>query len=208
MTYTLDSATLGALHEHFVAVFKPRIEQQAGVSFRRYSGNPEMMEELTQEALGLGWKHYLDMKLKGEKNPEEFISVFAERACQGARSGRSVNGQERARSISNPRTQIAKSFARQSLPQYDSSEHDTDLLRAIQDERDSPPDIAAYLIDTKEWLAGLPEKKREMALDMAAGETTTGLAEKYRMTLGRVSQIRRELVESNRLFHGDEGPSR
>src|SRR5438046_3006186 len=93
-----DRASLGALHAHFLAVFKPRIEQQAEVSFRRYWRNPEMFEELTQEALGLGWKHYLAIKLKGERNPEDFVSVFAQRACQGARNGRKITGQEGAKS--------------------------------------------------------------------------------------------------------------
>jgi hypothetical protein len=208
MTQTLDPTTLGALHEHFLSVFKPRIEQQAGVSFRRYSRNRELVEELTQEAMGLGWHHYLTMKLKGEKDPEEFVSVFAERVCQGVRNGRKITGQERAKSISNPRTQAIRGICQQSLPEQDTGTENHDLLRAIQDERDSPPDMAAYLIDTKEWLAQLPERKRELAMDMAAGDSTTDLAEKYGMTQGRVSQIRRELVESNRQFHGDEGRGR
>ena len=208
MTTSLDPTTLTALHAHFVAVFKPRIEAQAPISFSRHRRNPELVEELTQEALGLGWHHFLAMKLKGEKDPDEFPTVFAQRACQAARNGRSVNGQERAMSISNPRTQAVRGFARQSLPGFDTGAENHDLLRAIQDERDSPPDMAAYLIDTEEWLARLPAKKREMAMDMASGETTTELAEKYQMTQGRVSQIRRELVESSREFHGDEGRGR
>ena len=62
---------------------------------------------------------------------------------------------------------------------------DTDLLRAIQDERDSPPDMAAYLIDTEAWLATLPEKKRQIATGHGGRRNHTELAVKYGMTVGQ-----------------------
>ena len=54
----------------------------------------------------------------------------------------------------------------------------------------------------------LDQRRRDMALDMASGELTMNLADKYGTTPGRISQIRRELVADNQRFLGSGVPTR
>jgi hypothetical protein len=192
-----------ALHAHFLQAVKPIIERQSRVSFRQHHRNPEKMEELTQEATALAWKRYVDL-CDRDKRPDEFVTTFAELVCRAVRNGRKAIGQERASSVSNPHTQHRRGFFVGALPEHDSSEADTDLLRALTDNRHAmPPDQVQFIIDTNEWLKTLDRRKRDMVLDMASGETTTALSEKYDTSAGRISQIRRELVKDLKQFHGE-----
>ena len=162
------------------------------------------MEELTQASVSIAWKRYLRLKLQGEKEPDDFISTIATRSCQAVKAGRTVNGQEKGRSVHNRMTQARRRFMLVSLPEHDSSREDTELLRAMQDDEASPADLAACLLDTQAWLSQLEERRRSMALDMIAGDTTTELATKYGASQGRVSQIRRELVADHGRFQGED----
>jgi hypothetical protein len=51
-------------------------------------------------------------------------------------------------------------------------------------------------IDFGDWLAGLPRRQRRIAELLATSESTSEAAETFRVSRGRVSQIRRELEDS------------
>jgi hypothetical protein len=161
------------------------------------------LRELTQASVAYAWKQYLGLKLNGDKEPDKFLSTLATRSCQAVRNGRAVNGQERSRSVHNRMTQTQRGFVVGSLADHDTSSEDTDVLRAMQDDEASPADLAACLVDTKAWLSHLDDRKRNMALDMIAGETTTDLAAKYEASQGHISQICRQLVEDHGRFMGE-----
>jgi hypothetical protein len=160
------------------------------------------LRELTQASVAYAWKQYLGLKLNGDKEPDKFLSTLATRSYQAVRNGRAVNGQERSRSVHNRMTQTQRGFVVGSLADHDTSSEDTDVLRAMQDDEASPADLAACLVDTKAWLSHLDDRKRNMALDMIAGETTTDLAAKYEASQGHISQIRCQLVEDHGRFMG------
>ncbi len=48
-------------------------------------------------------------------------------------------------------------------------------------------------IDFKDWLRTMPMRERQVALKLASGETTSGVARLFQITADRVSQLRREL---------------
>lgn len=67
--------------------------------------------------------------------------------------------------------------------------------------RSKVPDQVAMRIDTPEWLATLSRRLRRIAKDLAVGRSTSQLARKHGLSAGRISQIRRALVESWHRFH-------
>ena len=69
----------------------------------------------------------------------------------------------------------------------------------------TPAELAASRIDFADWLERLPKRNRRLATKLAAGESTSDVSRKFRITPGRVSQLRRELAESWRAFHGEAG---
>lgn len=66
-----------------------------------------------------------------------------------------------------------------------------------------PADIAGARIDVAEWLSQLPNRLREIAEALAAGETPGDLAHQFGVSPGRVSQFRHELRVSWAAFADD-----
>ena len=73
----------------------------------------------------------------------------------------------------------------------------------VEDKTAGPAEIAATRIDFDEWLGRLSTRKREIAETLALGETTGKTARRFAMSPGRVSQLRRELMDSWQTFVGE-----
>jgi hypothetical protein len=73
----------------------------------------------------------------------------------------------------------------------------------VEDRRSRPADVAALRIDFGDWLRGLSRRVRKIAGLLASGETTGGVARLVGLTCGRISQLRRELERSWRVFQGE-----
>jgi hypothetical protein len=58
--------------------------------------------------------------------------------------------------------------------------------------------------DFGDWLKSLPRRNRRIAETLALGHRTQDVARKYRVSNGRVSQLRRELAASWRKFVGED----
>ena len=69
------------------------------------------------------------------------------------------------------------------------------------DRRANPADVAAYRVDYREWLGRLQQFKRTVALRLAVGDTTSDVAQQFRLSKARISQLRRELAENWNAFH-------
>jgi hypothetical protein len=73
----------------------------------------------------------------------------------------------------------------------------------VEDRRSRPADVAALRIDFSEWLRGLSRRVRRIAGLLASGETTSAVAKLVGLTCGRISQLRRELERSWKMFQGE-----
>jgi DNA-directed RNA polymerase specialized sigma24 family protein len=179
----------------------PRIFRHARVKLRTIR-DPGGRDDAMQDVVGIGWQHFLHCVREG-KDPNQFISTIAEFAVRQVKSGRHVTSQDRANDVLSPSAQRRRSFTVQSLPDYmETGEDGNTTIDALADARQaSPADQAAFRIDTGEWLASLGEKRR-IVEEMAAGEGTTDIAERFGKSQGRISQIRGEAAESYRRFHG------
>lgn len=76
----------------------------------------------------------------------------------------------------------------------------------VENSRITPADLAASRIDFREWLRRMKHRRRQIAETLAAGYRTEEVAELFRLSPGRVSQLRREFETSWRQFQRE--PSR
>ena len=75
----------------------------------------------------------------------------------------------------------------------------------VEDKHAGPAEVAAIVrIDFATWLRFLPRRLRKIATFLANGETTTAAAKRFRVSQGRISQIRKELFLAWHRFQGDE----
>jgi FixJ family two-component response regulator len=74
----------------------------------------------------------------------------------------------------------------------------------VEDRHSTPADLASFRIDFREFLRSLSRRNRRIALELCKGETTQGVARRFRISMGRVSQLRREFCKAWREFHGVE----
>ena len=78
----------------------------------------------------------------------------------------------------------------------------------LTDSRHTPiPDQVWFRIDIPEWLSGLSGRNRQIAEALANGDTTTDVANRFRLSPGRISQLRRQLKESWLTFQGEPAPT-
>jgi FixJ family two-component response regulator len=73
----------------------------------------------------------------------------------------------------------------------------------VEDRTAGPAQIAETRLDFADWLQTLPNRERQLAEKLALGETTGCVARAFRISAGRVSQLRRDLCENWRRFVGE-----
>jgi len=76
----------------------------------------------------------------------------------------------------------------------------------LESRRVNPADQAAFNVDFTEWIKTFPHRHRAIIKAMASGYTTTELALRFRVTLGRISQLRRAYETSWAKFQGETAP--
>jgi hypothetical protein len=202
-----------ALQVHFLAIL-PRIEEHAQVRFG-FLRCPGRREDAIAEVVALAWKWFLRLIEQG-KDIDQFVSVLADYAVRHVRCGRKLCGQERAKDVMSARAQRSKGFSaeplngstRRSMEDLLGDPHAQEQIDAFEDRlRDntqSPvPDQAAFRIDHPAWLSQLGPRNRAIAEDMALDLGTFELAERHKISAGRISQLRRELHLDWRRFHGE-----
>jgi hypothetical protein len=73
----------------------------------------------------------------------------------------------------------------------------------LEDHRTPVPDQVAFRIDFPNWLAILSRRNRRIAEALAVGNSTGYVAKRFKLSAGRISQLRGELYRSWQNFHGD-----
>jgi hypothetical protein len=202
-----------ALHAHFLQIL-PRIEEHAQVRFN-FLRCPGRRDDAVAEVVALAWKWFLRLVAQG-KDIDKFVSVLADFAVRHVRCGRRLCGQEKAKDVMSARAQRSRGFSVGRLPTsilrshnaLYSDPHSQDLIDAfeerLKDNTQSPvPEQATFRIDFPLWLAQLGTRNRTIAEDMALDLGTFELADKHKVSAGRISQLRRELRADYRRFHGE-----
>lgn len=181
------------LHQRFSSVL-PRVERHARVVFRSVPCL-DTREDKVQEVSGLCWKWVRKLDKLGKKW-WTFVSQLATFACKAVKSGRKVTGCIKIKDVMNEINQARRGYCITKLPDI-STESSNPLSDALIDNtRTEVPEQVAFRCDFPTWVSGYGDRDRALMSDMALGHRTKDLARRYRLSEGRVSQLRRQFHDS------------
>jgi len=111
------------------------------------------------------------------------------------------------RDVSSQYCQQKKGVTLQRLDHYDRDREAWEEV-VVEDRNAGPAEIAATRIDFREWLRILSTMQKRAATKLAAGEKTGKVAKMLGVSSARISQLRRELLESWKRFLGEDALGR
>jgi hypothetical protein len=187
-----------AWHAGFMALL-PDIRRHVRFAFRRLQS--ERREEAVQEALANALVAYVRLHELG-KTAVAYASPLADYAVRQVCGGRQVACPLNSYEILSPYAQRKHGFTVNRLQRPDETEGTWKEI-LVEDRNCTPAELAASRLDFDAWLHRLPRHKRRIASTLAAGESTCGAAHKFKVTPGRISQVRRELAENWDAFNGE-----
>ena len=200
-TLPIASANISELHSDFTDRIMPAVEKLAKQRFARNHDR----DEKVQSATCLAWKAYRELRIQN-KQDRIFPSIIADFACRHARDGREVGGNLNCRDVLSPRCQRRNGFSVTGFGNV--HELPPELHEALgQHDRSPVPDQVAFRVDFPRWLRTIPSKARKTARMLMMGHGTGKVSRMVGISPGRVSQLRRELLESWCQFLGEPTPA-
>ena len=188
------SAPAEAVAPHAAATFltlMPAIMSAARRHFRQVRCH-DRRHDLICEAVALGWLWHLRLTARG-RDSAAFAAAFAVMAARAVNSGRRLCGCEKSRDALSPVCQRRRGVTVSPLPD-ESGMIGNDLDVALRGNTQTPiPDQVQFRLDFPRWLGRLPADKPRAAKELALGHRTRDVAAAVGVTLGRISQLRREL---------------
>jgi hypothetical protein len=131
-----------------------------------------------------------------------FGTPLAEFGVRGYRAGRRVGGRLNRRDVTSHYCTVKTGVTVTGLMRWDDQAQEwREIL--VEDRRFPPAAAAAARLDFAAWLAALPRRNRRIATVLATGESTSVVARRFRVTPGRISQLRRELHDDWHTFVAD-----
>lgn len=146
-----------------------------------FRGRPDR-DEMVADAVSLAWEGYRTA------GPEVTPSNLAWYAIRRARVRRMFS--ESCRSLDGPVTRCG--VVKPQPVQI--------TLESLAGRSDDPADVAAMRIDVPVWTATLTEFQFAVLARLLMGETTLAIAGQLDRSPARISQVRRELMDSWHLF--------
>jgi hypothetical protein len=177
----------------------PLIVRQARVASR--GKDPESREEFTAEVVANALVGFARLVQLGRESLA-FGTPLGVYAIRQTKAGRRVGTKSNANDVGSPYAQVAKGIC---VKRLDHRDKETGEWREIliEDRRAGPAETAAARIDFSEWLGILPARQRRIAKLLATGESTGAVAKRFKVSSGRISQLRRELKTSWETFQGE-----
>ena len=187
-----------AWHAAFEAML-PVIKARATFAFRKLDADAR--EEAMQETICGACQAYARL-VERQKTGVATAGALARFAIRQTIEGRKVGGSLNCCDVMSRYCQRKKGITVESLHKYDAAEKCW-LELLVEDKHAGPAETATARIDFSAWLQMLPRRLRKIATFLATGETTTAAAKRFRVSLGRISQLRGELHSSWQTFLGE-----
>ena len=187
-------------HRQFLALL-PQIIIRAKIAFRHLK--PEARSEMVQEVVCNAMQAFVRLaQLK--KTSIAYAAPLATFGIKQARDGRKVGGHLNCLDISSDYCQRLKGLTVERLDRHDKDEENAWCEVLVEDQHAGPAETACVRLDFESWLASLPLRHRKIAQYLSLGNRTSDAARKFRVSAGRISQLRKELAASWQRFTGDE----
>ena len=179
--------------------FLPRIRRYAQMAFRDEPA--ERKEELVAEVVANAFIAFDRLVKRGITNVA-YATPLGLYAIKQVRMGRRVGSRLNANDLLSPYAQHRKCFVVERLVESDDENNLSWREILVEDRKAGPAEIAANRIDFDTWLHTLPKRRRQIAETLATGEKTNHVAKQFKVSAGRISQVRQELLGSWNEFHG------
>ncbi|MGO8683147.1 MAG: hypothetical protein ACLQUT_00980 [Thermoleophilia bacterium] len=178
----------------------PTIRRCARHAFRNLP--PEAREEAIADVIANSFVAFVRL-VERDKIELAYPTVLARYGIAQHKCGRRVGTRLNVKDVSSDYCRVNKSVFVQRLDRFDDDEGVWKEI-LLEDRTAGPAEIAACRMDFSGWLKTLSRRDRKLALTLATGEGTGTVSKLFRVSAGRVSQIRRELMDSWRKFVGEE----
>jgi hypothetical protein len=135
-----------------------------------------------------------------------FASTLVRYAVALYYRGRRAGPAQRSRDVYSARTRKKAGIELHSLGTP--REQRAEWMECLTDNRRTPvPDQAHFRVEFPRWLSTQTRRDRRITERLSLGYTTKEVADKFKLSPGRVSQIRRELSDSWHQFCGEKLPA-
>ena len=193
-TYSIDE-----VNAKFLKML-PLITMIAKKAFWDY--DRDKREDATQSVIVGAFQMFKSLVKRGLMD-KAFATPLAWYAIKKHRSGRPGGVKSNSEDVLSERCQIlGRADVRGILSYRTRSRYLVEIL--IYDDRSPDPALDVQCnLDFESWRNTLDKRDRKMLDTFLAGKTTREIAKKFKISEGRVSQMRRELVNSYRKFVGD-----
>ena len=186
-------------HRVFLANFLPAIVAHAKYAFRHLRG--EARQDAIQETIANSLVAFKALVSRG-KMSLAYPTVLAKYATAQIKDGRRVGNRLNIHEVLSPYAQRLKNFSVQRLDKYDTETGEwREIL--IEDRHTTPAEVARVRIDMEDWLKSLPFRDRQVAEYLSLNNRTSDAARKFKVSNGRISQIRADLAKSWKTFTND-----
>ena len=181
----------------------PQIHRQAMAAFRTL--DVEARDELVAEVIANTYCAFVRLAERG-KARIAYAVPLANFAIRQVLDGRRVGNKLNIHDVTSPYAQRRSGIR---IERLDCCNAGGDGWREIvvEDKNAGPDVVAATRIDFSDWLHSLSGKTRQIAATLATGETTGEAAQQFKVSAGRISQLRRELMGSWEGFTAENVPS-
>ena len=180
----------------------PAIETHAKIRFRKLPA--ERRSDAIQEAIAHACVNYQLLAARGQLDVAH-PGTLADFAVRHVRIGRHIGGrQDAAQDVLSP---ICQERHGVTVGRFEPQRSSTGTAGweqiAIEDRKIPVADLAAFRLDFAEWLRSLTRRDRKIIGAFVSGERTSGVAGRFGITAGRVSQLRRKFEQLWRVFQGE-----
>jgi hypothetical protein len=186
-------------HQEMFLTMLPSITRVARQAFS--DRDPEAREEAAAEVVAHAYLMFVGLVERG-KEALAYPSVLAMFGVKRVRIGRQAATPQNVRDVSSMFCQLQKRIAVERLDRYDREDKAWHEI-LVEDHRAGPAETAAARIDVGNWFKSLTPRDRKIANFQAAGNATGETAERFGVSAGRISQLRRKFMESWEGFQGE-----
>jgi hypothetical protein len=199
-----DATQLSAPNQWHAGFLKllPTIERFAHMHCRHLKGDAR--DEAVQDIIAHAACGYRSLADRGREDCA-FASPLAGFGAALHRAGRRVGTSDNVRDVSSTRCQQRNDFR---IERFSHSESKCDDWRdiTVESRLATPAEVATTRLDFEAWLASLTKRNRGIAVRLAIGDSTQSVARRFKISPGRISQLRRELHAAWQVFQGEVAP--
>jgi len=174
----------------------PVITRMSSIAF--CDRDPESREEATAEVIAVAYMMFVGLVQNGRETLA-YPTPLAAFGIKQVKIGRKAATKLNCKDVSSEYARLKKGIVMERLSRFNKEDNSWQEI-VVEDKHATPADVACVRIDFAAWLRTLSRRDRRISQSLAAGATAADAAQKFGVSSGRISQLRRELKNSWQKF--------